>query len=142
MEMSRQDFIGSLLASEGGSFLASAEVPAVNFRNIAVKIDNGNHYRSREVFVATFADDAELLQPSSDLGAFPAVSFRQMISKRSIGKTQAEAIDHFRMIQAAGLKILQSFRALLQDLVVIVDYLLQSALVVDARFKQRFELHG
>ncbi len=77
--------------------------------------------RAVEVLVSRSADDAELLQTRSNLGASFAILVRQSQPQRAVRKAKLEVVNDIRMMKAAFLQICQRLRALLQRRVVVVD---------------------
>ncbi len=103
-------------------------------------VDDRDHDRAVEVFVAALAQDAEPLKASAQLAPGLAVLLRQTVRERAVGKANAEVLDHLRVLQASPLEIGERLGALLERRVVVVDHLLQERLVVRARFHHRRQL--
>ena len=100
-------------------------------------VEDGDHERPVEVFVAALAIDAELLQPATNCRAAGAVLRLQPIAQSAIREAQTEPLHHLRRLQAAPFEIALRLRRLLQRLLIEAHDGAQQRVVVGVRRDRR-----
>jgi len=111
-----------------------ADLAAVDLRDVAGIVEDRDDEGADEVLVARVAEEAELLEPGAHLEAGLAVHQGDAQAEGAVGVAELEVVDEVGMRQAALLEIRESFRALLEALVVVGDDLPQDLLVAAVGF--------
>jgi len=99
---------------------AVVDLAAVDFRDVARRIEHRHYQRTVEVLMPAVAIDPHTLQRAALRCAGLHLHSRKAVTQRAIGKAQPEVIDDARMIQPTLGQVRQCLRALFQRRMVIV----------------------